>query len=88
MRSATHGAIILALAVLWSHYPSVKPKLIMTSFARGTDAQKTAKLEDEAKEATTRLAEDVDLFSEGQGNAQWIRIKLLSKYCVEVLNDF
>jgi hypothetical protein len=42
----------------------------MTSYARGTDAQKTAKLEDEADEAVARLAGDVDFFGEGQGSVQ------------------
>jgi hypothetical protein len=41
-----------------------------TSYARGTDAQKTAKLEDDVDEAATRLAGDVDLFGEGQGSVQ------------------
>ena len=68
MRSAAHGAIVHALMVLRSHYPLEKPKEIMTGYARGTDAQKTAKLEDEAVEAATRLARDIDLFGEGQGS--------------------
>ena len=67
-RSAAHGAVIHALVVLRLHYPSIKPEVIMTSLAQGTDAQKTAKLEDEVKEAAARLARDVDLFGEGQGN--------------------
>ena len=67
-RSTTHGAIIHALKVLRSHYPSVKPEVTMTGFAQGTDAQKTTRLKDEAEETTARLAKDVDLFSEGQGN--------------------
>ena len=67
-RSAAHGAVVHVLAVLQSQYPSVKPEVIMTCFAQGTDAQKIAKLEDEAEEAAARLARDVDLFGEGQGN--------------------
>jgi hypothetical protein len=69
-RSAAHGVVVHALMVLRSHYPSVKPEVIMTSYARGTDAQKTAKLEDEVDEAAVRLAGDVDLFGEGQGSVQ------------------
>ena len=37
-RSAAHGAVVHALAVLRSHYPSIKPEVVMTGFARGTDA--------------------------------------------------
>ena len=56
------------LVVLQSQYPSVKPEVIMTGFARGMDAQKTARLEAEVEEVVMRLAGDVNLFSEGQGN--------------------
>ena len=68
--SVAHGAVIHALTVLRLHYPLVKCKVIMTGFARGTDEQKIAKLEDEAEEAAVRLAGDVDLFGEGQDNVQ------------------
>ena len=37
-RSAAHGAVIHALAVLQSHYSLVKPEVVMTGFARGMDA--------------------------------------------------
>ena len=66
--SAAHWAVVHALIVLRSHYPLVKPEVLMTSFARGTDAQKTAKLEDKAEEAAVSLAGDVDLFNEGRDN--------------------
>ena len=46
--SAAHGAIIHALAQLRSHYPSVDLQRVVTSYARGTDATKIARLEDEA----------------------------------------
>ena len=42
-----------------------KLEVVMTSFALRMDTQKTAKLEDEAKEAAAKLAGDVDLFGEG-----------------------
>ena len=64
-RSSAKGAVIHALAVLWSHYPSEKPEVIMTGYARGTNVVKITKLEDEAKEAVVKLARDVDLFGEG-----------------------
>ena len=69
-RSATQGAIVQAFAVVRSHYPSVKPEVIMTSYARGTNQAKIRKLEDEAEEAAAKLAEDVDLFGKGEDNVQ------------------
>ena len=36
-----------------------------TGYAQGTDAEKIAKLEDDADEPAKRLAEDVELFNEG-----------------------
>ena len=69
-RSAAHGAVVLALVMLRSYYPSVKPKVIMTGFARAIDVQKTAKMEDEVEEAAARLVGDVGLFGEGQDNVQ------------------
>ena len=50
--------------VLRSHYPSVKPEVIMTGYARGTSAEKITKLEGGA----VKLAGDVNLFGEGQDN--------------------
>ena len=37
-RSTTHGAIIHALAQLWSHYPSVDLQHVATGYAQGMDA--------------------------------------------------
>jgi hypothetical protein len=42
----------------------------MTGFARGTSAAKITKLEDEAEEAVAKLVGDVDLFGEGENNAE------------------
>ena len=36
-----------------------------TGYAQGTDAEKIARLEDDAEEPTKSLAEDVELFGEG-----------------------
>ena len=38
---------------------------MVTGYARGTDAAKITKLEDEAKEPGKKLASDIDLFGEG-----------------------
>ena len=51
--------------MLRSHYPSVDLEQVVTSYARGTDAAKIAKLENEAEEPGKKLASDVDLFGEG-----------------------
>ena len=45
--SATNGAVVHALAQLRSHYPVVDLQWVVTSYARGTDAMKIARLEDE-----------------------------------------
>lgn len=68
--SAAYSAVLHALTVLWSHYPSVKPKVIMIGYTRGTNLAKITKSEDEAVEATRKLAGDVDLFSEEGNNTQ------------------
>ena len=39
-RSAAHGAVVHALAVLRSHYPSIKPEVVMTGFAEGRTHRK------------------------------------------------
>ena len=38
-------------------------------YAQGTNAEKIARLEDEAEEPAKRLAEDVELFVEGESCA-------------------
>ena len=69
MHSATHGAIIHALPQLRSHYPSVDLQWVATGYAQGTNIEKIARLEDKAEEPAKRLAEDVELFGEGDSNA-------------------
>ena len=39
---------------------------VAIGYAQGTNAEKIARLEDEAKEPAKRLAEDVELFVEGE----------------------
>ena len=50
--------------------PSVKPEVIMISYAQGTSVAKIMKLEDEAEEVVGKLARDVDLFGEEGNNTQ------------------
>ena len=64
--SATHGAVVHVLAQLKSHYPSVDLQRVATGYALGTNEDKIAKFEDNMEEPTKRLAEDVELFSEGR----------------------
>ena len=61
-----------ALAVVRSHYPSINLRVIGARFARGTGAMKQEQLKDEVEDAAKRLAGDVDLFGEvdGEGQAQ------------------
>ena len=47
----------------------MKPEVIMTGYARGMNAAKITKLEDEAEEAAVKLASHVDLFGERPKNA-------------------
>ena len=59
-----------ALAVVWSHYPAIDLRAIGVGFTRGTGATKQQQLEDEVEDAAKRLAGDVDLFSEVDGDGQ------------------
>ena len=68
-RSTAHGAVIHALAQLRSHYPSVNLQRVATEYAQGTNVEKIARLEDDAEEPAKRLAEDVELFVEGESSA-------------------
>lgn len=67
--SAAHGAVVHALAQLRSHYPIVDLQWVVIGYARATNANKLARLEDEAEESAKRLAEDVELFGEGRSSA-------------------
>jgi hypothetical protein len=64
-----HGVIIHALMQLRSHYPTVDLQRVATGYAQGTDAQKITKLEKEVEDPAKRLAEDVELFGNGEGSA-------------------
>ena len=59
-----------ALAVVWSHYPAINLQAIGVGFARGTGATKQEQLKDEVEDAAKRLAGDVDLFGEVDGEAK------------------
>ena len=61
-----------ALVVVWYHYPVINLHTIGARFARGMGTTKQEQLKDEVKDATKKLAGDVDLFGEvdGEGQAQ------------------
>ena len=59
-----------ALVVVWSHYPTIDLRAIGVGFARGTGATKQQELEDEVEDAAKRLAGEVNLFGEVDGDGQ------------------
>ena len=59
-----------ALAVVRSHYPTIDLQAIGPRFARGTSVTKQQELGDEVEDAAKRLARDVDLFGEVDGEGQ------------------
>ena len=69
---ATITAVTHALAVVRSHYPVIDLQAIRVGFARGTGMMEQQQLEDEVEDAAKKLAGDVDLFGEmdGDGEAQ------------------
>ena len=67
---ATVSTMTHALAVVWSHYPTIDLRVIGARFARGTGATKQQELEDEVEDTAKRLAGDVDLFGEVDGESQ------------------
>ena len=69
LESVAHGAVVHALVQLRSHYPSVDLQYVATRYAQGTNAEKIARLEDDVEEPAKRLAEDVELFVEGESSA-------------------
>ena len=69
-RDATISAGTHALVVVRSHYPTIDLRAIRARFARGTGAMKQQELEDEVEDAAKRLARDVDLFDEVDGERQ------------------
>ena len=64
MTVATH-----VLAVVRSHYPTIDLQSIGGGFAEGLSDAGTQQLEDEVEDAAKKLAGDIDLFSEMDGNS-------------------
>ena len=59
-----------ALVVVRSHNPTISLRAIGVGFARGTSATKEEQLKNEVEDVAKRLAGDVDLFSEVDGDGQ------------------
>ena len=63
-------AVTHALAMVRSHYPTIDLQAIGARFARGTSAMEHQQLEDEVEDTAKNLADDVDLFSEMDGDGK------------------
>jgi len=53
-----------------SHYPIIDLQAIGAGFARGMGTIEHQQLEDEVEDVAKKLADDVDLFGEMDGNGQ------------------
>ena len=67
---ATITIITHALAVVWSHCLAIDLQVIGAEFARGIGAMEQQQLEDEVEDAAKKLASDVDLFGETDGDGE------------------
>ena len=69
-RYATVSVMTHALVVVLSHYPAINLRAIGARFAIGTSMTKEEQLKNEVEDAAMKLAGDVDLFDEGDGDDQ------------------
>ena len=63
-RDAVLTAATHALAVVWSHYPSIDIQSIGGGFANGLSDAQTQQLEDDVEDVAKILVGDIDLFGE------------------------
>ena len=72
-KSFNHDVVISAathtLAVVRSHYPATNLQAIGGGYVEGLSEADTQQLEDEVEDAAKKLAGDIDLFGEMDGNA-------------------
>ena len=61
-------AITHALVVVWSHYPAIDLLAIGARFTEGMDEAEHQQLEDAVEDAVKKLAGDIDLFGETDGD--------------------
>ena len=69
-RDTAVSVVVHALVVVRSHYPAINLRAIGAGFARGMGATKQEQLKDEVEHAAKRLADDVNLFGEVDGEDQ------------------
>ena len=65
LTAATH-----ALAVVWSHYPSIDIQSIGGGFIDGLSDAQTQQLEDDVEDAAKMLVSDIDLFGETEAGGE------------------
>ena len=65
MTVATH-----TLAVIRSHYPAIDLQAIRGGFTEGMDEVEHQQLEDEVDDVVKKLADDIDLFGETDGDGE------------------
>ena len=65
MTVATH-----ALAVIWAHYPAIDLQAKGAGFIEGMGEAEHQQLEDEVEDAVKKLAGDIDLFGEMDGDGE------------------
>ena len=70
--SFNHDAIVSiathVLTVVWSHYPAIDLQSIGGGFTEGLSDVETQQLEDEVEDAAKKLAGDIDMFGETNGD--------------------
>ena len=73
-KSFNHDAIVSiathVLAVVQSHYPTIDLQSIGGGFTEGLSDAETQQLEDEVEDAAKKLASDIDLFGETDGDGE------------------
>ena len=67
-RDAIVTAITHALAVVQSNYPTMDLQVIGAGFTKGMGEAEHQQLEDEVEDAAKKLASDIDLFGETDGD--------------------
>ena len=68
LRDAIVSVATHVLVVVRSHYPTIDLQSIGDGFAKGLSDAETQQLEDEVEDAAKKLAGDIYLFGETDGN--------------------
>ena len=63
-------AVTHALAVVRSHYPAIDLQVIGAGFVRGMGEAEHQQLEDEVEDVAKKLAGDINLFGETDGDEE------------------